>query len=150
GDLARARLLLRRAAAAFGSGEAIARARCVTAEAGIALVCRDLGWTVRRVDAAFQKLRRPKDHANPPHAHYLKARYLLLIGRLDEAERMLAAFDPAPLSPASRASFELVNAGIAMRRLRIKPARAALERARTIARQTCIASLAAEVESAAQ
>src|SRR5215468_11101632 len=63
GDLARARLLLRRAAAAFGSGEAIARARCVTAEAEIALVCRDLGWTVRRLDAAYQTLRRHKDHA---------------------------------------------------------------------------------------
>ena len=150
GDLARARLLLRRAAAAFGPREAIARARCVTAEAEIALVCRDLGWTVRPLDAAYQALHRHEDHANAAHAHYLKARYLLLIGRLDEAERLLAGFDPAPLSPASRASFELVNAGIAMRRLRIKAARAALERASTIAHRTCIASLAAEVESAAQ
>src|SRR5207247_10789038 len=65
---------------------------------------------------------RHEDHANAAHARYLKARYLLVIGRLDEAERLLAAFDPAPLSPASRASFELVNAGIAMRRLRIKAA----------------------------
>ena len=150
GDLARARLLLRRAAAAFGPREAMARARCVTAEAEIALVCRDLGWTVKPLDAAYQALQRHKDHANAAHARYLKARYLLLIGRLDEAERLLAAFDPTPLSLASRASFELVNAGIAMRRLRIKAARAALERASAIARQIRIASLAAEVESAAQ
>lgn len=150
GDLARARLLLRRAARAFGPREAAARARCVTAEAEIALVCRDLGWPLKPLDNAFQTLRRHEDHANAAHARYLKARYLLLIGRLDEAERLLTAFDPAPLSPASRASFELVNAGIAMRRLRIKAARAALDRAGAIALQTGIASLAAEVESAAQ
>ena len=53
GDLARARLLLRRAAAAFGPREAIARARCITAEAEIALVCRDLGWTLKPLDAAY-------------------------------------------------------------------------------------------------
>ena len=104
GDLARARLLLRRAAAAFGPKEAIARARCVTAEAEIALVCRDLGWTLKSLDAAYQALHRHEDYANAAHARYLKARYLLLIGRLDEAERLLAAFNPAPLSPASRAS----------------------------------------------
>jgi hypothetical protein len=148
GDLARARLLLRRAAAAFGPREAIARARCITAEAEIALVCRDLGWALKPLDAAHQTLRRHGDHANAAHARYLKARYLFLIGRLDEAERLLTAFDPTPLSPASRASFELVNAGIAMRRLRIKTARAALERARVIAGQTRIASLVAEVENA--
>ena len=37
GDLARARLLLRRAAAAFGPSEAIAHARCVTAELAVML-----------------------------------------------------------------------------------------------------------------
>jgi hypothetical protein len=120
------------------------RSRPLTAKADIALVCRDLGWALKPLDAAY------KDHANAAHARHLKARYLLLIGRLDEAERLLAAFDPTPLLTASRASFELVNAGIAMRRLRIKVARAALEGASAIARQTCIASLAAEVESAAQ
>ena len=148
GDLARARLLLRRAAAAFGPSEALARARCVTAEAEIALVSRDLGWTLKPLEAAYQALDRHNDRANAAHARYLKARYLLLIGRLDEAERLLAAFDPAALAPASRASFELVNAGIAMRRLRIKAARAALDRASAIARQTGIASLATEVEYA--
>jgi tetratricopeptide (TPR) repeat protein len=150
GDLARARVLLRQAARAFGPREAIARARCVTAEAEIALVCRDLGWPLKPLDAAYQVLDRHGDHANAAQARYLKARYLLLIGRLDEAERVLAAFHPAPLSPASRASFELVNAGIAMRRLRIKAARAALERARVAARQSRIGSLAAEIEGAAR
>lgn len=150
GDLARARLLLRQAARTFGPREAIARARCVTAEAEIALVCRDLGWPLKSLDAAYQVLDRRGDHANAAHARYLKARYLLLIGRLDEAERLLATFDPSPLPPASRAAFELVNTGIAMRRLRIKTARSALERARAAARQSRIGSLATEVEGAAQ
>ena len=44
GDLVRAKTLLRRAARAFGPKEAVARARCVVAEAEIALVSRDLGW----------------------------------------------------------------------------------------------------------
>src|SRR5262249_46748085 len=50
GDLARAKLLLRRAARAFGPKEAVARARCVVAEAEVALVSRDLGWPAKALD----------------------------------------------------------------------------------------------------
>ncbi len=42
GDLDRAKTLLRRAARAFGPRKAVARARCLVAEAEIALVLRDL------------------------------------------------------------------------------------------------------------
>ena len=94
-------------------------------------------------------LERHGDRANAAHARYLKARYLLLIGRLDEAERLLADFDPAPLPPASRAAHELVVAGVAMRRLRTKTARVALAAAERAARQARITPLFAEVESAA-
>ena len=52
GDLDRAKALLRRAARAFGPREAVARARCVVAEAEIALVSRDLGWPAKALDAA--------------------------------------------------------------------------------------------------
>jgi hypothetical protein len=149
GDLARAKLLLRRAARAFGPREAVARARCAVAEAEIALVSRDLNWPVKPLDAAHDALGRHGDHANAAHARYLKARYLLLIGRLDDAERLLVGFDPAPLPPASRAAHALVVAGVAMRRLRIKAARAALAAAERAAQQTRIAPLLAEVESAA-
>src|SRR5258706_5510314 len=126
GDLGRAKSLLRRAAGAFGPKEAIARARGVTAEAEIALVSRDLAWPLKPLESARSVLELHGDRANAAHARYLKARYLLLIGRLDEAERLLANFDSAPLPLASRAAHELVVAGIAMRRLRIKAARAAL------------------------
>ena len=148
GDLVRAKALLQSAARAFGPREAIARARCVVAEAEIALVSRDLGWPAKALDAARATLEKRGDWVNAAHARHLEVRRLLLIGRLDEAERALAERDPAPLPPASRAAYELVVAGIAMRRLRTKVARAALGRAERAARQAGIPALMAEVESA--
>src|SRR6202171_1174428 len=118
GDLVRAKVLLRSAARAFGPKEAVARARCVVAEAEIALVSRDLGWPAKALDAARATLEEHGDRVNAAHARYLEVRRLLLIGRLDEAERTLAELDPAPFPPASRAAHELVVACIAMRRLR--------------------------------
>src|ERR1700761_7169007 len=44
GDFDRAKSLLRRAHRSFGVEETVARARCVVAEAEIALVSRDLTW----------------------------------------------------------------------------------------------------------
>ena len=150
GDLVRAKALLRRAARAFGPKEAVARARCVVAEAEIALVSRDLGWPAKALDAARATLEKHGDRANAAHARYLEVRRLLLIGRLDEAERRLAELDPAPFPPALRAAHELVVAGIAMRRLRTKTARAALARADRAAELAAIPALTAEVESAAR
>ena len=148
GDHVRAKTLLRRAARAFGPKEAVARARCVVAEAEIALVSRDLGWPAKSLDAARATLEAHGDRANAAHARYLEVRRLLLIGRLDEAERTLAKLDPTPLPPASRAAHELVVAGIAMRRLQTKTARAALARAERAARAAGIPALTAEVDSA--
>ena len=149
GDLAKAKTLLRSAARAFGPREAVARARCVVAEAEIALVSRDLGWPSRTLDAARIALEEHGDIANAAHARCLETRRLLLIGRLDEAERKLAQLDPALLPAGLRTAHELVAAGIAMRRLHAKGARAALARAELAARQARIPALTAEVESAA-
>src|ERR1700732_2556451 len=148
GDLVRAKALVRSAARAFGPKEAVARARCVVAEAEIALVSRDLGWPAKALDAARATLEAHGDRVNAAHARNLEVRRLLLIGRLDEAERTLGQLDPAPFPPASRAAHELVVAGIAMRRLRTKAARAALARAERAARHAGIPALTAEVESA--
>src|SRR5262249_53380033 len=148
GDLVRAKALLRRAARAFGPKEAVARARCVVAEAEIALVSRDLGWPAKALDAARATLDAHGDRVNAAHARYLEVRRLLLIGRLDEAERALAELDPTLLPPASRTVQELVVAGIAMRRLRTKAARGALARAERAAGHAGIPALTAEVESA--
>ena len=148
GDLARAKALLRRAARAFGPGEAVARARCVVAEAEIALVSRDLGWPARALDAARATLDAHGDRVNAAHARYLEVRRLLLIGRLRDAERAMAGLDPAPLPAASRTGHELALAGIAIRRLQTRAARAALARARRAAYEAGIPALTAEVESA--
>jgi hypothetical protein len=148
GDLVRAKALLRRAARAFGPKEAVARARCVVAEAEIALVSRDLGFPAQALEAARATLEAHGDRVNAVHARTLEVRRLLLIGHLDEAERTLAALDPAAFPPASRAAHELVVAGIAMRRLRTQTARAALARAERAARDADIPALMAEVESA--
>jgi tetratricopeptide (TPR) repeat protein len=149
GDLVRAKALLHSAARAFGPRETVARARCIVAEAEIALVSRDLSFSARALDAAQAALERHGDRANATHAQHLKVRRLLLIGRLDEAERALAKFNAAPLPPALRAAHELVVAGVALRRLRIAAARAALIEAERAARQAGIPALTAEVESTA-
>ncbi|TMJ33110.1 MAG: helix-turn-helix domain-containing protein [Alphaproteobacteria bacterium] len=138
GDLVRAKALLRSAARAFGPKEAVARARCVVAEAEIALVSRDLGWPAKALDAARATLEAHGDRVNAAHARNLEVRRLLLIGRLDEAEHVLAELDPAPFPPASRAAHELVVAGVAIRRLQTKAA----------AHHAGIPALTAEVESA--
>jgi hypothetical protein len=148
GDLIRAKALLRRAGRAFGPNEAVARARCVVAQAEIALVSRDLGWPAKALDAARATLEEHGDRVNAAYARYLGVRRLLLLGRIDEAERSLAELDPSPFPPASRTAHELVVAGIAMRRLRTKVARAALARAERAARDARIPALTAEVESA--
>jgi hypothetical protein len=148
GDLVRAKALLRSAARAFSPKEAVARARCVVAEAEIALVSRDLGWPAKALDAARATLEMHGDRLNAAHARILEVRRLLLIGLLDEAERALAALDPTPLPPASRVGHELAVAGLAIRRLRTKAARAALRRAEQAAREADIPALMAEVESA--
>jgi hypothetical protein len=147
GDLVRAKDLLKSAARAFGPKEAVARARCVVAEAEIALVSRDLAWPTRALGAARAALEAHGERINAAHARNLEARRLLLIGRLDEAERMLSHLDPASLPPASRVAHELVVAGIAIRRLQTKSARAALARAERAVREAGIPALAAEVES---
>jgi len=148
GDLVRAKALLRRAARAFDPQEAVARARCAVAEAEIALASRELSWPAKALEAARATLEAHGDGVNAAHARHLQVRRLLLIGRLDDAERMLAGLDPAPLPPGLRTAHELVVAGIAMRRLRTNVARAALARAERAARHARIPALTAEVERA--
>mgnify|MGYP005851843945 CR=1 FL=1 len=148
GDLGRARVLLRRAARSFGPKEAVARARCMVAEAEIALVSRDLGWMTKALGRARTLLEQRGDRLNAAHARHLEVRRLLLIGHLDEAERALSALDPIFLPPAWRAAHELTVAGIAIRRLRARAARAALALAERAAHEAGIPALSAEVEHA--
>ena len=148
GDLARAKALLKSATRAFGPREAVARARCVVAEAEIALVSRDLGWRTKALDAARVTLEAHGDVLNAAHARFLEVRRLVLIGKVDEAEQILGTVDATTLPPAARTAHELIVAGIAVRRIRTADARAALRRARRAERDAGIPALTAEVEQA--
>jgi hypothetical protein len=147
GDYDRARKLLRRAARAFGARERLAQARCQVAEAEVALAARDLGWPARALDAAAQALDALGDRANALHARLVAARLQLLVGELEAAERTLAGVDVAAADapPALVARAELTRAELALRRVRVADATAALDRAHAAAVVAGIPALVAEV-----
>ncbi|CAN5164484.1 hypothetical protein BH11PSE11_BH11PSE11_18010 [soil metagenome] len=146
GELLRARELLRRAARGFGAHEELARARCVVAEAEVALAMRDLAGSQRTLASAAAVLEAHADFSNALQARLIAARRLLLLGRLDEAEAALSNVDARGLSPALAAVAELAAAELALRSLRIGPAREALARAHEAAMRSRVAALLAEVE----
>ncbi len=150
GEFARASALLRRAGRAFGAGEAMARARCVVAEAEVALAARELSWPTRALETARETLQAHGDLVNAAHAHYLAIRRLLLIGHLDDAARALDSIESASLPPALQAVHALAEAGIALRQLHTKVARDAIARARDAAQRAGVPALAAEVEGASR
>ena len=91
GDYALARDLLRRAARDFGAREQLSRARCVVAEAEVALAMRDLNGSPRTLALAALALDARADRANAVHARLIAVRRLLLLGRLAEAAAALAS-----------------------------------------------------------
>lgn len=93
GELVRARDLLQRAARGFGAHEARSRARCVVAEAEVALAQRDLNGSTRALLTAAAALEAHGDRANALHARLVAVRRALLLGRLDEAATALAGVD---------------------------------------------------------
>lgn len=146
GDLARAKALVRRAARAFAPREVVARARCAVAEAEIALAARDSSPADDALEAARATLAAHGDRVNAAYARHLQMRRLVLAGRIDDAERMLAVREAMPLSPVLRTVRELIAVGIALRKVRTRAARAALARAARAARATGIPALTAEVQ----
>jgi len=145
GEYPRARELLRRAARGFGAHEELARARCVVAEAEVALAMRDLGGSPRTLAAAAARLDARDDHANALHARLIAVRRLLLLGRLDEAATALAGLDARGLPTSLLAAAELATAELALRSLRTAPALAALKRAHEAAERAGVPALLAEV-----
>lgn len=143
-----ARELLRRAARGFGAQEELARARCVVAEAEVALAMRDLAATPRALAAASATLEKHGDHANALHARLITARQWLLLGRLDQAAAMLQGLDARALPPASAAVSGLTAAELALRSLRCAPAQAALAQAHQAAYRAGVPALIAEVAEA--
>ena len=148
GEHPRARELLRRAARDFGAHEVLSRARCIVAEAEVALAMRDLGGSPRTLTAAAATLEAHDDHANALQARLIAARRLLLLGRLTEAAAALERLDARGLPPSLAAVAELTAAELALRSLRIGPAQAALARAHEAAVRARVPALLAEVAEA--
>ena len=145
GDYARARDLLKRAARGFGPREPLARARCVVAEAEVALALREFTASPQRLDDAAQALATRGDHANARHAQLIALRRHLLLGRLDTARAALGALDLEGAPAAHHALAALAAAEIALRSLRTRDARSALQRAQAAAAQARIPALSAEI-----
>jgi len=148
GDLGRARELLRRAARGFGPRETVERARCLTAEAEVALAARDLAWPPRALTEALRTFAAHGDVENAAHARLLQIRRLLLLGRVNEADGACATLELGAAPARLAAVAALVNFEIALRRGRAGQAREALAVAREAAARSGIGALSAEVEQA--
>jgi hypothetical protein len=148
GEHARARELLRRSARAFGTREPVSRARCIVADAEVALAMRELGTPTRALEMAAAVLDAHGDTVNALQARLVATRRLLLLGRLDQAAEVLPRVDGLAIPAMLAAVFELTRAELALRTLRVGAARAALERARDAARRSCVPALVAEANEA--
>ncbi|WP_397473634.1 helix-turn-helix domain-containing protein [Pusillimonas sp.] len=148
GEYARARELLQRSGRGFGAHEALARARCIVAEAEVALAMRDFGGSPRSLAAALATLESHNDYANALQARLIAIRRFLLIGRLEEAETALARLDTRGLPPSLATIADLSSAEIALRSLRMNSARLALARAQEAAENAGVPALLAEVAEA--
>ncbi|WP_343583185.1 helix-turn-helix domain-containing protein, partial [Herbaspirillum sp.] len=147
GEHGLARGLLRRAARGFGAREELARARCIVAEAEVALAERDFAGSPRALNSALATLEAHADHANAWQARLVAARKLLLLGQLQQAGTMLALL-PADGLPPLAALAALLKAELDLRSWRIPAARTAFAQAREAAARSGIAALSAEVEEA--
>jgi hypothetical protein len=148
GEHGLARDLLRRAARGFGAHEALSRARCIVADAEVALAMRDLRGTPRALASATVTLEAHADRANALQARLIAVRRLLLLGRVDEAAAALARTEIEGAPPSLHAVAELAAAEVALRSLDTTAARGALARARRAAEQARVPALAAEVAEA--
>jgi hypothetical protein len=148
GEHARARELLRRAARGFGPREQAARARCLVAEAEVALALRDLPGIPRALTAAAATLERSGDRANAMHARVVAARHSLLVGRVAEADAMLQSVDARGLPATLAAVAEIARAELELRSLRSRSAKEALARADQAAYRAGVPALIAEVAEA--
>jgi hypothetical protein len=148
GKRERARELLQSAAKAFGAAAPLSRARCLLADAEIALALRDLRGVEAALARAGRELRALGDPSNALHADCLSARALLLRGLAQEAERALHALDTRHASAALRAEIHLAWVELHVRALNTSAARAALSEAEHAARAAGIAAISQEVQAA--
>src|SRR5687767_10811992 len=148
GEHARARKLLQRAGRAFGAREELARARCIVADAEVALAMRELAGSQRPLLAAAATLEAHGDLSNAMHARLTAARRSMILGRVEEAARVIATLQLHGMPPLLTTVAELARAELSLRTLETAPARAALARAAKAAAQARVPALQAEVAEA--
>lgn len=148
GELGHARTLLRRAARRFGAGEPVARARCVVAQAEVALAQRDIAGAAQGLNDAVSLLAKRGDAANAAFARLVQVRRLALLGEVESAQRQLDQLSLDATPPRLAALLELAAADLAVKRSDAQAARAALSRARRSATRAGVAPLLGEVEKA--
>jgi hypothetical protein len=146
-ELKAARQLLRRAARGFGDAEPTARARCVVAEAEVALALRDFAGE-QRLEDAVRLLARRADVANAALGRLIQVRRRVWLGQVEEAETTLARLSLSGAPPRFVALASLIGADIAIKRAQASAAEQALLRAHAAAREAHIPALLAEVEEA--
>lgn len=148
GELGRSRALLKQAARGFGAHEVLAKARCVVAEAEVALALRDFSGSPSELAAARAVLEARDDRSNALQARLIAVRRWLLLGRLESATALLVGTELNGLPPLPAAVAALAQAELALRSLRVADARAALALAADAAQRAGIAALQAEIKRA--
>lgn len=128
GDLARARILFERAERGFAGSDRLGHARCLLARAELQLAMRDGGWPAAELLGAHAIFREQGDTWNATYLKLVEARRAIMLGRLDEAETILAVHGHGG-HPVLRAIANLLGAHLFFRQLRIGEARTALARA---------------------
>ena len=150
GELSHAKALLRRAAHKFGAGEAVARARCIVAQAEVSLALRDLAGAEQGLADAVSLLAKRGDVANAAFARLVQVRRLTLLGEAERAGRELGKLSLTGTPARLAALIHLAAADLAMKRVDSVAAERALALARAAAAQARIAPLLSEIEKAEQ
>jgi len=145
GEFARAKAQLRAALRALGPGDGLLRARCLAAEAEIALSLGDLHWSAEPVARAVAELEAAGDSRNAAYLQLVAARAALRLGRPEDAERLLRHAKLAPAAPLERTFAELVRVELAAKRGDPDVLTAALASASAAADRAAIPALVSEV-----
>ena len=144
GEFSRAKAQLRAALRALGPADGLLRARCLAAEAEIALALGDLRWSAEPVARAVAELQAAGDARNAAYLQLVAARAALRLGRPADAERLLRHAKLAP-APLERTFAELVRVELAAKRGDPDLLTQALASARAAAERAAIPTLVAEV-----
>jgi tetratricopeptide (TPR) repeat protein len=145
GEFARAKAQLRAALRALGPADGLLRARCLAAEAEIALALGDLRWSAEPVARAIAELHAAGDARNAAYLQLVAARAALRLGRPAEAERLVRHARFSPAAPLERTFAELVRVELAAKRGDPGLLMSALANAVAAAERAAIPALVSEV-----